>query len=406
MLALETTPLPLDEEAFRRDVRSFLARELTEDLKEPALASATMFTSFTERDIALKWQAKLLARRWLAPKLPVEFGGPGWTPLQHFIFETEAGLAGAPFLPGFGLVYVAPVLVAFGTERQKAELIPRILEGQDYYCQGFSEPGSGSDLASLQCAARRSGSDYVIDGSKIWTTQAHLADHIFCLVRTSREERPQQGISFLLVDMRLPGITIKPIRLIGGDLDLNQVFFEGVRVPSTNLVGNEGEGWKVAKHLLELERGGFVMSGYLEHRLRRLRRLFASESERAGGLVESRHIESRLAELDLAVLNFSHFELKSILGRQRGVLEKAQPSIIKILSTDLQHRIDELAMDVLGSAGRYFCAERPLQPVGPRIAGRAYLQPFAPTMLNNRALSIEGGSHEIQRNLIARAVTR
>lgn len=406
MLALETTPLPPDEESFRQEVRAFLNDELTDELKQPAAASSTMLTSFSERDIALEWQAKLFARRWLAPKLPVKYGGPGWTPLRHFIFETESGLAGAPFLPGFGLLYMAPVLVAFGTEEQKRQLIPRILEGRDYYCQGFSEPGSGSDLASLQCAARREGSEYIVSGSKIWTTQAHLADHIFCLVRTGKEGRPQKGISFLLMDMRLPGITIKPIRLIGGDVDLNQVFFDDVRVPAANLVGAEGDGWRVAKYLLELERGGFILSGYLEYRLRRLKRLYSFEVERTGPMAESRQIDIRLDELDLAVLNFSHFELKSVLGRQRAVLEQAQPSIIKILSTDLQHRIDELALDALGPAGRYFCAQRPLLPVGESIAGRDYLQPFAPTMLNNRALSIEGGSHEVQRNLIARAVLR
>lgn len=404
MLALETTPLPPDDEAFRREVRAFLADELTDEFREPANSSATMLTSFTERDTALKWQAKLLARRWLAPKLPVEFGGPGWTPLRHYIFETEAALAGAPFLPAFGMLYVAPVLVEFGTEEQKRNLIPRILRGEDYYCQGFSEPGSGSDLASLQCAARREGSEYVIDGSKIWTTQAQFANRMFCLMRTSKEGRPQQGISFLLIDMRIPGITVRPIRLIGGDLDLNQVYFDSVRVPASSLVGEEGDGWKIGKFLLELERGGFVMSGYLEHRLRRLKAVYRKEAQQGGALPESMHIEARLAELDVAVLTFSQLELKSVLGQQRDVLEKAQPSIIKILHADLQHRIDELAFDILGPAGRYFCAARPLRAVGASVAGRNYLQPFAPTMLNNRGLAIEGGTHEVQRNLIARAV--
>ncbi len=404
MLTLETTALPREDEAFRTEVRSFLAVELTDEFREPAKASATFLTSFAERDIALKWQAKLLAKRWLAPKLPVEFGGPGWSPLRHFIFETEAGLAGAPFLPGLGLVYVAPILAAFGTEEQKRELIPRVLNGDDYWCQGFSEPGAGSDLASLQCAAHRTGAEYVVNGSKIWTTQAHLADHIFCLVRTSKEDRRQKGISFLLIDMRLPGVTVKRIQLISGDSDLNQVFFDDVRVPSSNLVGEEGDGWKIAKYLLELERGSYIMSGHLERRLRELRRLYARESKRRGTMEESSQIEIRLVELDLAVLTYSHFELKAILGRSRGALYRAQPSILKILVTDLHQRIDDLMVDVLGPAARYFRTERPLRSAGDSVAGRDYIEPYIPTMLMNRGLSIEGGTHEVQRNLIARAV--
>jgi acyl-CoA dehydrogenase len=404
MLALEMTALPPDDDAFRTEVRSFLTAELTEEFREPAKASATFLTSFTERDIALKWQAKLLGKRWLAPKVPAEFGGPGWPPLRHFIFETEAGLAGAPFLPGLGLVYVAPIVAAFGTDEQKREFIPRVLNGDDYWCQGFSEPGAGSDLASLQCAAHCTGSEYVVNGSKIWTTQAHLADHIFCLVRTSKEARPQKGISFLLIDMRLPGVTVKRIRLISGDSDLNQVFFDDVRVPSSSRVGAEGDGWKIAKYLLELERGSYIMSGHLERRLRQLRNLYALESKKRGPIQESSEIETRLVELDLAVLTYSNLELKALLGQSRGALDRAQPSILKILVTDLHQRIDDLMVDVLGPAARYFRTERPLRSAGESVAGRDYIEPYMPTMLMNRGLSIEGGTHEVQRNLIARAV--
>jgi len=404
MLALETVTLPPEEESFRTEVRRFLAAELTEEFLEPARASATYLTSFVERDIALRWQAKLLARRWLAPKLPAEYGGPGWSPLQHYIFESEVALAGAPFLPGLGLVYVAPILAEFGTEQQKRDLIPRVLNGEDYWCQGFSEPGSGSDLASVRCTARREGNDYIINGSKIWTTQAHLADHIFCLVRTSAEDRPQKGISFLLVDMRLPGVTVKPIQLMSGDWDLNEVFFENVLVPTTSLVGVEGDGWRIAKFLLELERGGYIVSGHLERRLRRLRDYYALELERSGPSPEFTHIELQLAELDLAICSFSHFELKALLGATRGPLADAQASIVKIKGTDLQQQIDDLSVDILGPAACYFSTERPLRSTGRPVAGRDYLQPVMPTMLANRALSIEGGTHEVQRNLIARTV--
>jgi acyl-CoA dehydrogenase len=406
MLALERTTLPTDAELFRNEVRHFLSTELSDEVKEAANSAENFHTSFAERDIALSWQAKLRRRNWLAPKLPVEFGGPGWTPLQHFVFETEAGLAGAPFLPGFGLDYLAPILVKFGTPEQRQQLIPRILDGQDYWCQGFSEPAAGSDLAGLQCSARRQGDDYVVSGSKLWTTQGHLADHIFCLVRTSKEDRPQKGISFLLLDLRLPGVRVQPIRLIGGGCDVNQIFFDDVRVPATGLVGTPGEGWQIAKYLLELERGGFVFSGHIERRFRRLKALYSRESQRTGRKDEAEQIESRLAELDLSVLNYSHLELKAILGLEGDALRDAQASIIKIVSGDLHQRIDDLAVDILGTAARYIRNERPLSTNGPPIADRGYLQPFLPTMLNNRAMSILGGSHEIQKNLIARAVLR
>jgi acyl-CoA dehydrogenase len=402
MILFDSILLPAEAEAFRAEVRQFLAQELDDELREPADAAESFLTGFAERDIARRWQNKLLERRWLGPKIPRDLGGPSWTPLEHYIFEIESGLAGAPFLPAMGLQYVAPVLAKFGTAEQQEAFIPRILSCEHYWCQGFSEPESGSDLASLKCAARREGNDYVVEGSKIWTTQAHQADHIFCLVRTSRGDRPQQGISFLLVDMRQPGVTVRPIKLIGGNHDLNQVFFDSARAPTSNLIGAEGDGWNIAKYLLELERGGFIWSSRCEHELRRLKAVLQREREIGGPILEADRLGNRIDELDLAILQLSHLELKSCLGQQRGFLQQAQAHFMKILGADLLQSIDQVRVDVLGPWAAYYRAERPRRSRGETIAGRDYLEPLMPKMLNNHGLSIEGGTNEIQRNLIAR----
>lgn len=404
MIFFDSVFLPRKEEHFRAEVREFLLAELNDELREPADSAESFLTGFAERNIAVKWQRKLLERRWLAPKLPAEYGGPGWSPLQTFIFEIEAGLAGAPFLPAMGLDYMAPVLARFGSDEQKSELIPRILDGEHYWCQGFSETGSGSDLAALKCTARKDGPEYVVEGSKIWTTQAHNADHIFCLVRTSKEDRPQKGISFLLIDMQLPGVSVRPIKLIGGNHDLNEVFFDEVRVPVKYLVGEEGEGWNIAKYLLVLERGGFIWSPRCERRLRRLKTIIERETDLTGPIPECSQISNRMMELDLAIMQLSHLELKSVLDQQEGVLRMAQAHILKIVAADLLQDIDTLYVDVLGPAAAYYRIERPLRARGEVIAGRDYLEPIMPVMLNNHGLSIEGGTHEIQRNLIARVL--
>ncbi|MEO5598368.1 MAG: acyl-CoA dehydrogenase family protein, partial [Novosphingobium sp.] len=242
-----------EELAFRDEVRTFLAAELPGYIRDGAAATPSVFV---EPEIGQAWHAILHAKGWLGYQWPVEHGGTGWTPVQRYLFEKECALAGAPLLTVLGLKLVAPVIWTFGTPEQKAFYLPRILSGDDYWCQGFSEPGSGSDLASLQCRAVRSGDAYVLNGTKIWTTHAHHANRMFCLVRTDPSAKKQAGISFMLVDMDQPGVSVRPILTLAGDHEVNQVFLEDVVVPVSNRVGAEGQGWTIAKFLLENERGG------------------------------------------------------------------------------------------------------------------------------------------------------
>ena len=228
---------------------------------------------FVEKDIALQWQAILVEKGWAVPQWPVEYGGTDWTPAQKYIFSKECYHAGAPMLIPLGLLMLAPVIMAFGTEQQKAEYLPKILHGEHYWCQGYSEPGAGSDLASLKLKAEADGDHYIVNGSKIWTTHAHVADHIFCLVRTDNSGKPQHGISFLLIDMDSPGVTVEPIITMAGDHEVNQVFFDNVRVPMANRIGEENKGWSYAKYLLEFERGGGFSAHRIRHELDHLRQL-------------------------------------------------------------------------------------------------------------------------------------
>jgi acyl-CoA dehydrogenase len=381
------------DRAFQQEVRDFIAAELTPEL---AAAGRRMTSVFIDKRYSLAWQRILHARGWAAPAWPVEFGGPGWTDAQRYIFDAECARAGAPLLAPMGLKMVGPVIMRFGTAAQRAYYLPRLLAGDDYWCQGYSEPGAGSDLASLQLRAVRDGDDYVLDGSKIWTTHAHVADRIFCLVRTSAEGRPQQGISFLLVDMDSPGIDVKPIVSLSGEHDLNQVFFDDVRVPVANRLGEENDGWSVAKYLLEFERGGAAAPG-LQAWLGRLRALAAVER------LDSPDFRRRLADAAVQIEAIAMTERRMLGALATGANPGPMSSILKVQSTEAMQRLDELAVEACGA----YAAPQPSrhapgrndEGVGPDHAGVAIAR-----YLNNRAASIYGGSNEIQRGIIARTV--
>src|SRR5580658_5592883 len=300
---------------FQGEVRAFLAANLTDELRQAARRATSVFI---DKAHSLPWQRILHARGWAAPSWPKEFGGPGWTDAQRYIFAAECARAGAPGLAPMGLRMVGPVLMRYGTPRQQAHYLPRILSGEDYWCQGYSEPGSGSDLASLQLAAVRDGDDYVLTGSKIWTTHAHLANRMFCLVRTRREGKPQAGITFLLLDMASPGITVRPIITLAGDHEVNQVFFDGVRAPVANRLGEENDGWTVAKHLLEFERGGGGAPG-LRVALERLVGLAsAAPGDDGGRLIEDKPFRLRLARLAIALDAAETTELRVLAALGAG----------------------------------------------------------------------------------------
>lgn len=364
--------------AFQAEVRAFLDAELTAELREGAARTTSVFV---DPSISLPWQAILHRRGWAAPEWPAQFGGPGWDDMQRYIFAAECARAGTPSLSPMGLKMVAPVIMHYGTPQQQAHYLPRILSGEDYWCQGFSEPGSGSDLASLQLRAVRDGDDYVLNGSKIWTTHAHFANRMFCLVRTSTEGKPQAGISFLLLDMATPGITVKPIRTLAGDHEFNQVFFDGVRVPVVNRLGEENDGWTVAKHLLTFERGGKYAPPLIE-RLTRLR-----QREGLDPL-----ITARLAKEVVNLRALQALEMKAMRGA--GGSAALYASVLKVLGTEAMQRVDALACDIEGQDGWAV-------PTGQTPADLAVA---VPRYLNDRAASIYAGSNEIQRDLIAKLI--
>jgi len=384
------------ELAFQQDVRQFLAEKLPAHIVD---ATANNSSVFVEKDIALQWQAILVEQGWAVPQWPVEHGGTDWTPAQKYLFSKECYLAGAPMLIPLGLLMLAPVIMAFGNEQQKRELLPKILSGEHYWCQGYSEPGAGSDLASLKLKAQPDGDDYILNGSKIWTTHAHLADHIFCLVRTDSSGKPQQGISFLLVDMDLPGVTVTPIHTMAGDLEVNQVFFENVRVPKSNRIGEENKGWQYAKYLLEFERGGGFSAPRIQHELQRLQQLVARAKQGNPEFDASGDIARRIArvEIDLKALEIT--ELRILSAVSGGGNPGPESSILKLNTTRLEQEINELSVDVLGYEG---FAMNPVADGSPNRPD--FISSVVPRYLNNRAASIFGGSQEVQRNIIAKMV--
>jgi alkylation response protein AidB-like acyl-CoA dehydrogenase len=378
--------------AFREEVRGFLDTALT-----PAMRRGAALTSgvFAEPDVYRPWQAALEAKGWLTYFWPSHAGGPGWGAVERWIFETECARAGAPLLPGMGLKLVGPVLYTYGTPDQQAHFLPALRSGEHIWAQGFSEPGSGSDLASLRTRAVRDGNDYIVTGQKIWTTQAQFANWLFALVRTDPAVKPQAGISFLLIDMTSPGVTIRPILSASGDHELNEVFLDDVRVPVANRVGGEGEGWGIAKFLLENERGG---TGYAPQLLADLDRLVAAASP-LNAVLADRAIRLRL---EAEALDMT--ELRTLFEIEDGRPPAPRSLAVKLIASEIRQGIETLAVDAFGLAGLQLPAERPFHAedapplVGPPEAGLA-----AARYLNARAWSIFGGTSEVQLTLIARA---
>ncbi|AOH82690.1 acyl-CoA dehydrogenase [Sphingomonas panacis] len=380
------------ETAFRDEVRAFLAHALTPELRRGAALTSSVFA---EPDIAREWQAILDARGWLVYHWPVHAGGPGWTPIQRWIFEKECAEAGVPVLPGMGLKLVGPVLYTFGTDTQRAHYLPRLRSAEHVWAQGFSEPGSGSDLASLRTRAVRDGDAYVVSGHKIWTTQAQFANRLFALVRTDADVKPQQGISFLLIDMAMPGVTVKPILSASGDHELNEVFLDDVRVPVAERVGEEGQGWSIAKFLLENERGGSSFAPQLLADIRRLR-------EAAGPLAGE--LADRALRLRLEAEALEITELRTLIEIEGGASPDSRSLTTKLIASEIRQGIEALAVDAFGLAGLQLPLDRPFygNDAPPPIRS-AEAQVAAARYLNARAWSIFGGTSEIQLSIIAKA---
>ncbi|MBO4123541.1 acyl-CoA dehydrogenase family protein [Cupriavidus gilardii] len=388
--------------SFREEVRAFLRESLTPALRRGQRLTTAMYP---EPETSGPWQAMLREQGWLVPLWPTEWGGTGWSPVQRFIFETECALAGAPLVHPMGVRLLGPVLLRFGTDAQKQRYLPRILSGEDYWCQGFSEPGAGSDLAALRTRAVRDGDDYVVSGSKLWTTHAHHANRMFALVRTGNDGRRQDGISFLLIDMDSPGITVRPIATIGGDHDVNEVFFDEVRVPQANRVGEENAGWACARYLLEFERGAGIFSPRLRSQLMRVGDAMAVLQ--AGGLrhdsAQRQLLQARFGEVCADLDAFEMLELKTLGQLMPGQSPGAVSSILKLRASRLKQQIGELGVEMLGLEGQRWRDE---------TAGSAYggdpddgiVGTLLPEYLNSRAFTIFGGAAEVQLGIIARSV--
>src|SRR5438552_10901936 len=383
--------------AFEQEVRDFIAQNLSAEVKH---AQSLTPSVFSEPDIGIGWQKALHKKGWGAPGWPVEYGGPDWTPAQRWIFETESARAGAPNVNVMGVKMVGPVIIGFGSEAQKDFYLPRILSGEDYWCQGYSEPGSGSDLASLKTRAVRDGDDYIINGTKIWTTHAHHANRMFAQVRTNDTERQQDGISFILIDMTTPGITTRPILTIGGDHEVNQVFFDDVRVPIANRVGEEGKGWTYGKYLLEFERGAGIASAKLREALRTISDL--AESDVTGRAIDDPDIAMRMSEVEVDIDALEMTELRVLSALQTGQNPGAVSSILKLRNSEIRQAVTRLGVDVIGHDALAVEPMRPLYKLNHEPAIPEEMLTVVPEYLNGRAYTIFGGTSEIQRDIIAK----
>jgi alkylation response protein AidB-like acyl-CoA dehydrogenase len=385
-----------ENDRFRAEVRDFFEGALTDELRA---ARRFMTSVYCDYDTGMQWQRILLDKGWLVPSWPVEYGGTGWTLTQRYIFNCERARANPPPVSPMGLSMLGPALLGCGTQAQREYLLPRMLRGDDFWCQGYSEPQAGSDLASLKTSAVADGDDYIVNGTKIWTTHAHYANKMFCLVRTGVFERPQMGVTFLLLDMKAPGVTTRPIPFYSGDYEQSQVFFDDVRVPRSQIVGEEHKGWSVTKYLLEFERGGGSSAPGLIESIERIRSLWDDSS-----LPTEHAMAARLDAIEAEVDALEMTELRCVAETERRGSPGPAASMLKIKSTELSQQITEVAIE----AAAYYGA--PYQPAALATLGRAgYVGPrdlltVAPFYFNNRAASIYGGSNEIQRNIIAKAV--
>lgn len=393
---LEFTP---EEIAFRDEVRAFLDARLPRRLADK-VGEGKLLT----RDDMIEWHAILNAQGWLATHWPEEYGGTGWTAAQKYIFDNECALANAPRIVPFGLSMLGPVLIKYGTEAQRRYWLPRILDGSDWWCQGYSEPGAGSDLASLKTTAVRDGDSYVVNGQKTWTTLGQYANMIFCLVRTSQEGRRQEGISFLLIDMNSPGIEVRPIITLDGEHEVNEVFFSDVRVPVENLVGEENRGWTCAKYLLTYERTNIAGVGQSTAALERLKAVAARQKRHGRPLTEDPDFAARLARVEIELANMRTTNLRVVAAVAGGGAPGAESSMLKIRGTQIRQEISALNRRAMGPYARPFVPEAlhdgyDAPPIGPDGANSAAAQYF-----NNRKLSIFGGSNEIQKNIISKMI--
>src|SRR6476660_6958877 len=386
-----------EENAFRAEVRAFIEGALPASIREKMIEGRGL-----SKQEMIDWQRTLNAKGWAVPHWPKEWGGTEWGPVKTYLFREEIQQTPAPEPLPFGVNMLGPVLIAFGSEKQKKHFLPRIANLDDWWCQGFSEPGAGSDLASLKTSAKRANGHYVVNGQKIWTTSAQHADWIFCLVRTDAAGKKQEGISFLLMDMKTPGITVRPIQTIDGGHEVNEVFLDDVKVPAENLVGEENKGWNYAKFLLGNERTGIARVGVSKERIRRIKEL-ASKVESGGKpVIEDLKFREKLAEveIDLKALELTQLRVVADEGKHGKGKPNPASSVLKVKGSEIQQATTELLMEVIGP----FAAPYDVHGDDGSNEAMDWTAQIAPSYFNNRKVSIYGGSNEIQRNIITKAV--
>jgi len=380
---------------FRDEVRAFVEANLDPQLKRKVELGLRL-----EHEGHAAWYGKLHERGWITLAWPVEHGGPGWTPLQRYIFDEETLLLGAPRIIASGINMLGPVLIRFGTDEQKQRYLPAIRRSETWWAQGFSEPGAGSDLAAVRTTAVRDGDDFIVNGHKVWTSYAHWCSMMFALVRTDpNAAKPQEGISFLLIDMKAPGVELRPIRMLEGGTDLNEVYLDNVRVPAANLVGELHKGWTCGKYLLGHERTGIAGIGSCKQQLARVRSVAAQQ-----GMADEPVLRRRIAQFEAELMALEFTGLRLMSANQRGRVPGIEASVLKVRGTELRQAIHELLVEVAGPDAVPF-EERAMTLAGAEgFAGAPGLASLAANYLDSRKLSIYGGANEVQRNLIARAV--
>ncbi|MBN7795112.1 acyl-CoA dehydrogenase family protein [Parahaliea mediterranea] len=379
--------------AFRDEVRAFFDKAYDEEL-QARLANLDTF-----KDAVIDWQKRLYEQGWVAPNWPKEYGGPGWNHTQKFIFDSERAARGIRDVIPFGLQMVAPVIYTFGNDEQKARFLPRILSSDDWWCQGYSETGAGSDLASLKTKAELDGDEYVVNGAKIWTSYAQYADWIFCLVRTNSEGRKQEGISFLLIDMHSPGIKVNPIVSIDNHHSLNEVEFNDVRVPVANRIGEQDKGWTYAKALLAHERTTIAGVADSKRNFNEVRELAAAEVNGGKRLIDDPLFRKRLSDIEIELMALEFTELRVLATVAAGGAPGAESSLLKIKGTEMQQAVQELRMDLAA----YYQGVLPTD-LSPEQLGHAFGSAARQSYMYGRAATIYGGSNEVQKNIIAKAV--
>jgi alkylation response protein AidB-like acyl-CoA dehydrogenase len=383
--------------AFRDQVRAFLAANLPADLQQKVRKHLRL-----SREDYVRWHKIVAKQGWVAPAWPVEYGGPGWNATQRHIWEEECAIAGTPAILPFGINMVAPVIMAFGNAEQKAYYLPRILSCEDWWCQGYSEPGSGSDLASLKTTAERVGEHYIVNGQKTWTTLGQHADMIFCLVRTDSTVRKQEGISFLLIDMKTPGITVRPIIMLDEDHEVNEVFFDNVKVPVSNLIGKENKGWTYAKYLLGHERTGIAAVGRSKRELQFLKKVALKQLKRGKPLLDDPLFAAKVANLEIELMALETTVLRTIC--QEDQTPGPQASMLKVRGSEIQQILTELMIEALGPDALPFDTSYLEGKSEHAVTGEDDNAPLAAYYFNFRKTSIYGGSNEIQKNIITQMI--